>query len=73
MLPVEDGVFYFGVVGNDATRCGHRRLIQCDGSNVGAGELIVNAFAIRIAAFSKAFGGLHAMVLVECGVREFSQ
>ena len=73
LLTVEDSLFNLGIVGNHLPRDGHGRLEQGDGRDVRAGQLIRKPVAIGIATESKAFAGLHSVVLVKSGVAELTQ
>ena len=46
---------------------------ECGGGDVGAGQFVDHAVAVRVGIGSEAFGGLDAVVVIEGVFREFAQ
>ena len=61
------------VVRNHPPRDRQRGLIYGNRSQIGCGQLVDNAIAIRIGVEPKAFLGLHAVMMIECVVAELPE
>src|SRR5579864_3752889 len=73
LLAVPDSAFDLGVVRDDTARNSHGRLVERNGGDIGASELVFEAVAIGICIQPEALGGLHAVVLVKGRIREFTK
>ena len=73
LLPMLDGTFDLAVARDHLPGHRHHRLVEGDGADIRARQLVAEAIAVRIGVGPEPFGRLDAVMVIERGVSEVAQ